>query len=499
MMTAEEWIGNLTTGHSANGTMAIPLPLPQVIYTPPEGKRIKRILSPTEIASSWEFVDNDHGVDYRFLDSSGLVDRFEVVGDTDGDESGTRTSVRVLYNPILVELVDSEPGSPGSTGTTDSGWRQLVVEDLFCNETEDWWGADEARLEIFGDGSLLTPTLKRDMDDGDLWNINKSFVFYDQVEVKLWDADVSVTEEILTGYQPDADDLLGKITLGKGTLGHGEASFTLDGADYRLRYRVTKASAPKIQTAQDALQAFERSKGSGVWAAVDKDQLVREIADIIENPIRIYQAQTPLCGPASIAYELASREPRRYVEVVQQLYETGKFDMRTKEVEASESLTNGPIPSGMRAADWMLLSTMRDAENWLFPMDPADPWEVEGMTFPGEMQGWSYELLGYDNVEYESTYVFGEFDALRKAQEVRNAGGVAFLMIHSALLKETEEPEPWPTHWVSFLGNLTIDEGNWLDSGRVTFDVFSWGNTKSVDKTADFFEECMWGVVTGRD
>ncbi len=89
---------------------------------------------------------------------------------------------------------------------------------------------------------------------------------------------------------------------------------------------------------------------------------------------------------------------------------------------------------------------------------------------------------------------------MRRANVVRNRGGVAYLMIHTAIL---DRPDPfigYPNHWVSFLGNLVIDEGVWWywDSGNIKFNCYSWGGSEPVNKGEGPFEDYMWGVVTGK-
>ncbi len=48
-----------------------------------------------------------------------------------------------------------------------------------------------------------------------------------------------------------------------------------------------------------------------------------------------------------------------------------------------------------------------------------------------------------------------------------------------------------PDHWVVYQGGL--DESG----GRIRFDVYSWGSIYRIDVTADNFENCMYGIVTG--
>lgn len=356
-------------------------------------------------------------------------------------------------------------------------WRSVVLERLVCIETEDWLG-DELRFEVFVDGTLQVPTLKRDVDEGDEWYVGRSYIYQNGIELKLWDED-----------SPDSDDLLGTVALGKNLVNHAQVSFLLDGADYELQYSIIEVAPPPIQTPEDALEAFDKSTQQGAWPHITRSQLVDEIRATLTKPSRISQKDTPFCGPAAVVYELASRDPMRYVGIVQELYETGAFRTRRYVIEPTEALLNSTVPPGMRAVDWMVLAAMRDAENLLFTID-GDPGDIEGITFPWEMEEWAFELLGYDAVDFESTFIDGELDAIELAQGIIDRGGVAFLLIDAAMLGGEEPAVAIPNHWISFLGNLSVT------SDQVAFRSYSWGTTIDVQIGKDPFEDYMWGVVT---
>ena len=77
--------------------------------------------------------------------------------------------------------------------------RKLNLETMKCYETEDWSGPDECRLEIFVDGIFQPPPLKKSLNNGQTWTLNKPYFFKNNIQIKLWDED-----------SPDDDDMLGK-------------------------------------------------------------------------------------------------------------------------------------------------------------------------------------------------------------------------------------------------------------------------------------------------
>jgi hypothetical protein len=365
--------------------------------------------------------------------------------------------------------------------------KKLLLDMLACEKTEDWTGGDECRLEIFVDGQLQ-PFLKNTLNDGQKWTLNISYEFSNAIDVKLWDED-----------SPDGDYFLGGITIGTRPQNQATALFTQQGARYTLLYSVTEISGPNVDPLQHALSNFQNSSAAGVWPFISKPELLGDIRRTVANPFNVSQEATVLCGPAAILFELASRQPVRYVEVCQQLYETGEFKSRSKIVRPSKTLRESRVPSGITLADWILMATLRDTENAIFDVEATSGPIAMGITTPWEMKGWTFEILAYDKVAYQSTYLYGEFEAMREASNIVKRGGVAFLMIHSAMLGQEAPAVAFPNHWISFLGGLQIDDGVWhrWDSGHIKFDCYSWGAKHHVDLGEEAFEDYMWGVVTG--
>jgi hypothetical protein len=157
----------------------------------------------------------------------------------------------------------------------------------------------------------------------------------------------------------------------------------------------------------------------------------------------------------------------------------------------------------MGQADWMVLSSWREAENLIFPVEPDAPDIIRnlgGMTKSWEIKGWAREILGYRNVKYTHTYLFGEADALNEATKVIASGGVAFALITAEGLLGGNTPLlPYPNHWVTLLGNISIRKGLlWNDdSGRISMDVYTWAKKKHIDADEGPFEAYFWGIVMG--
>ena len=84
---------------TAEGSQVFPL------FSPDPGWRIDRVVG--SLSASHSYTDGNHAVDSFNLGSGGPVRRLEFVGDTDGDEAGTRTKVEVTFNELRVELTQT--------------------------------------------------------------------------------------------------------------------------------------------------------------------------------------------------------------------------------------------------------------------------------------------------------------------------------------------------------------------------------------------------------
>ncbi|MEM1311762.1 MAG: hypothetical protein AAGF98_20040, partial [Cyanobacteria bacterium P01_H01_bin.153] len=218
------------------------------------------------------------------------------------------------------------------------------------------------------------------------------------------------------------------------------------------------------------------------------------------------QGQQPFCGPASVLFELIRKFPLRYVQLCQSLYETGGFQAKTRRIQASEALrqaSQGELRMG--PADWLVLATLRESENFLFPVEPNAPEivrNIAGMTKFWEMKGWVREILHYPRVEYFHTYVWRDLAALKKSQTVLDQGGVALGLITAEnLLSDQPSRLTVPNHWVALVGNTDIQKGTFWqhDSGHVSFDVFTWAKRVTIAANEGVFEDAFWGVVLGYD
>ena len=187
------------------------------------------------------------------------------------------------------------------------------------------------------------------------------------------------------------------------------------------------ASDADKRAAIAALNAFRNSNVPGVWPHLDKKAIVDEMRVRLHNPFKVNQGQQPFCGPASVLFELIRKFPLKYVTLCQSLYETGGFQAKTCSIQTSEALrqaSQGNLRMG--PADWMVLATLRESENVLFPVEPNAPEIVRnlaGMTKFWEMKGWVREILEYPPRRVFSHLRFARLDGLAEVTIGFGPGG----------------------------------------------------------------------------
>lgn len=257
-----------------------------------------------------------------------------------------------------------------------------------------------------------------------------------------------------------------------------------------------------VTQAQAAIDEFAQSSAPGIWPAINKEQLITEMRSRIQDPFSVDQGRQPFCGPSSILFELIRRNPPKYVQICRNLYQVGGFNAQTKWVQPSDKLRLSKGNLQMPQADWMVVATLRESENLLFPVQPDAPdiiRNISGMTKPWEMQGWVQEILGYRDAKVTTAFVMGDFQVMQEATDILNAGGVALMLITAeGLLSNSPPPIPFPSHWVALAGDVSIQTGSFTKPGRISFDIFTWARKMHIDVAEGPFKSYFWAAVTGR-
>ena len=161
---------------------------------------------------------------------------------------------------------------------------------------------------------------------------------------------------------------------------------------------------PLIEQAMNVIDDFEEMERPSLWIQMrDRKKVAAQLRDRVNNPFLIYQGTSGTCGPASITFEIARANPLDYVVAVTSLYNTCYARVRKWVLIPCNDLRKAPCPLGIAEADWIILASIRDSENWFFDVESERDVFASGTTL-GEIEDW-FKNAGYTDVQKNQIYL----------------------------------------------------------------------------------------------
>src|SRR5262245_40461953 len=209
----------------------------------------------------------------------------------------------------------------------------------------------------------------------------------------------------------------------------------------------------------------------------------------IQDPGLIDQNTGSLCGPASLVFLTAQRDPIQYVQFVIDLYAQGKATIGGLVIEPSVDCRSydpkaDPFQANIPPTDWIALASIRDSENWLLHY-----WShtnmLAGITMPAQLTRW-LQQTGYTATLNDTSLLGKGILNARKASDLYDKGYKVCLFINAKMLDPSSSamstgqapvfapgmvcPRQIPNHWVVLTSPITFL------NDRLEFEVFTWGN-----------------------
>jgi len=271
-----------------------------------------------------------------------------------------------------------------------------------------------------------------------------------------------------------------------------------------------RKGTPEQRRALDVVKKFEAKGGSGVWSQITKKEVVDSLKIRIMNPTKINQAGNPSCGPTTFVYGLALRKPEAYATFVIDLFTRGKANINKLSIVANEFLRKASIIGRADPADWIAFASLRNSENYIFPMWLKYINNMAGMTDPGKVADWMRKS-GYKEVKNRSYLVVNPIIIVKsawasEASRLFAQGHQVMFLIDGDLMSSEDQDDYFslfPTHWVGLRSKISDGGIAALDS-NISFKVYSWGRiynipvraSKALEKR-DFLNK-FYGFVSGR-
>jgi hypothetical protein len=177
----------------------------------------------------------------------------------------------------------------------------------------------------------------------------------------------------------------------------------------------------------EKLTAFASRAGNGRWPNLPRAGVAARLQALARQPHLVYQDGINACGPAIATYLFAKHQTAKFVDYAISLYDNGQgsfgsitvkgdglFDLKPLEWR-SELGANaaGEIRSGLQLnewlLDWMLLAALRRSEdrahNAVVKFEGRPDDGASGITWPGEMERWLRDGVGFARVTEETSVV----------------------------------------------------------------------------------------------
>jgi hypothetical protein len=264
----------------------------------------------------------------------------------------------------------------------------------------------------------------------------------------------------------------------------------------RKRIRAATAARTPKNVAIDLVKAFKADTSSPqAFPKLSKVDICSGLLARINNPSLIRQKGLNACGPAAAAYVFAQQDVVGYTNMAISLFKYGVAIYGSYTIKPGSDLRSfGPndyswgTGSKPEPIDWMVLSSMRDAENWAvdFEGGPADTFS--GITTPGEMEDWLTDFMGFKKVVDETNLVSTKgIDHLNKVNSEQASGKYVILLINANMFSglgkkaakkaakkagaKTEKiTAGFPNHYVVLRDQIKVNS-------TVKMKVWTWGQT----------------------
>jgi hypothetical protein len=241
----------------------------------------------------------------------------------------------------------------------------------------------------------------------------------------------------------------------------------------------------------------------------DRKKVHNQIKNRINDPWKINQAQTSLCGMAALYYAMIKRDAKAYEKLAKELFRTGEYSIGSYVIKPHEKALSmyevntsydNYIALKMAEIDWIVLATTRSKEslNSQFVYNGFENDEIDmlkGANWPEMLTRMCKEVAGFTSAEAidlgmlqisnkkgisgKLNDAIGGFDImhLKIIDRKYKQGHTILMMIDSDMIKDKVNYDlkalTTNVHWVVYEGGLSfVDVG---ESKFVGFSIYTWG------------------------
>jgi len=228
------------------------------------------------------------------------------------------------------------------------------------------------------------------------------------------------------------------------------------------------------------------------WPTLDAKQVLPRIKELTGDPDKFSQGTARLCTAAVFYHHVIQRAPAQFRMFAEELYRGGLSFIGKLKVAPGKDLRSASYaalaardPRMPPQAEWMLMSALRDSENWFFDYqgDP-DEW-IASRTYAKELSEW-YENTGfYTSVAFSDDPSPGAIKSITK----KTTNHIALCIRVSPLPGYAGRSDG---HVITVEGPITINEA----ADSVTFKYWSWASVQTLTTSFTLLKANYLGVIT---
>jgi len=240
------------------------------------------------------------------------------------------------------------------------------------------------------------------------------------------------------------------------------------------------------QKTLDKMNVFMASTAPLMFKCItDRNAFINDLKDRCNDPTKIAQEETNLCGPAAFMYCIAHEKPNEYAEYVLDLASTGKAYLGNMEVVPkpilSKPLSGDSVQTHqtkdvftsdidqISPVDWVALAGLRDASNYLLRVSSTS--DAAGITDGGTLANWFKKTGWFKNVRDRSSN--GGKMPMNNLLEINGlpASYVCLLVKATIIIKPNDIDKDLlqntPNHWVVLNSNPNYTGTNGCNGSNI--------------------------------
>jgi hypothetical protein len=202
-----------------------------------------------------------------------------------------------------------------------------------------------------------------------------------------------------------------------------------------------------------------------------------------------------------VAFEIMRARPFTYCNAVARLFQEGLTWIDSWKIAPDRDLLNAPCPSSIAQADWVMLASIRDSENWLLDFHDDDSSYAEASTC-GEIAGWMKKAGFTDVVSEQSiTNFFDSAAMFNNALKKYDDGYHVILRINSSCI-DSLIPSGMVKggHVVVLVGRCTVPPSK---NDPIKVPIYTWGQRITVPRVGGLkygqFLDQFFGYVAAKN